>query len=407
MGRWRPKGRRYILHILNIKLRIKLESYVTCMILFYLMIFFRLAFLLFFFIIANVAATPSQITDIKHWTESSNTRIVVYLDKDTEFKYNALKKEKIIYVDLLNAQLGTWKKNTLDFKDSLVKKLRIANTNKKDLRIALHVDKYKDYKVFFFSNPYRIVIDVLTDYLETELDNQALEKLIATKLSKKEKVYRVVIDPGHGGRDGGTVGRKYKVKEKDVALAISKKICKKINSQKNMKCFLTRDRDKYLRLETRTVIANKKRADLFISIHLNYSSNYKTSGIQTFFLNMKTDRASRRLAARENAVRESDLLKYIKLDMEKTYEANESANCARVVHKEFVRYMQKYYKSSRDFGVKKALFYVLWGARMPSILLEVGFLSNAKEERLLRTNEFQERIANGVVKGIKKYLNLG
>jgi N-acetylmuramoyl-L-alanine amidase len=229
-----------------------------------------------------------------------------------------------------------------------------------------------------------------------ELDNKAIEEIIH---EKKEKRLKILIDPGHGGKDPGTIGRFKKLKEKDIVLSIAKLLEKKLTE--NFKIYLTRNTDKYLTLEERTRIANKLKCDLFISLHLNYSSNYETTGLQTFYLNNTNDEGVIKLARRENGL--SNTLEFIKLDLAKTFETNLSVDFAKIMHKEIITTMSQHYNTSQDQGVKSAIFYVLWGAKMPSILIELGFLSNKKEEKLFSNKIFLDRLTDGIFSGIKNY----
>ena len=218
------------------------------------------------------------------------------------------------------------------------------------------------------------------------------------------KVRRVVIDAGHGGHDPGAIG-KLGTKEKDIALAISKRL--KVHLEKQgLEVLLTRDDDRYLKLEERTRFANQKEGDLFISIHCNASVNRKSHGVETYTLNVSSDRYAIRLAARENASSEKSIsdLQFILADLATKANTGDSTRLAQHVQGNIVSHLRGKYSNVRDLGHKEALFYVLLGAKMPSILVETAFISHPEEEKRLRTPEFQEDLAVAIARGVERFL---
>jgi N-acetylmuramoyl-L-alanine amidase len=216
----------------------------------------------------------------------------------------------------------------------------------------------------------------------------------------------IVIDPGHGGRDPGAVGRSG-LKEKDVALGIAVQVKNILQGQKKARVVLTRDRDQFLPLERRAWIANSKDADLFVSIHANAHPSRSVSGVETYYLDNTTDRAAMRVAALENATPEKkgDDLSRILIDLRLNVNAVESNDLAQTMQKAIVQKVrQKGYKGTRDLGAKGSLFYVLIGAHMPSVLVEVAFLTNPSEEKRLATRDYRKALAEGVARGITDYL---
>jgi N-acetylmuramoyl-L-alanine amidase len=221
----------------------------------------------------------------------------------------------------------------------------------------------------------------------------------------------VVIDPGHGGRDPGTEAFGGRLTEKDLALAISRRL-KTALEARGVTAKLTRDADVYLTLPQRTIIANNANADLFASIHLNSSSNTQTTGIEVYYLNNTTDRATIRLARMENAgtgaygARAGANLNYILADMLQNYKAVESAALARTIETDTVAELDDTFGLGvRPLGAKMGPFYVLVGARMPAVLVECGFLSNPVEAQRLATPAYQDRLADGIASAIVRYLN--
>ncbi|MFQ5903281.1 MAG: N-acetylmuramoyl-L-alanine amidase, partial [Candidatus Binatia bacterium] len=193
--------------------------------------------------------------------------------------------------------------------------------------------------------------------------------------------------------------------EKDIVLNIAKKLAKKLRKRMGVKVVLTRQDDSFLHLEDRTAIANAEEADLFISLHTNASPNPRARGMETYYLDNTDDEASIRLAARENGTsrrRISDL-QFILSDLTQNSKLEDSITLAHHLHSTVVSHVGRRYGGMKDLGVKKALFYVLVGAKMPSVLAEISFITNRIEGRRLTRSAYQNAIADALYKGIKKY----
>ncbi len=218
------------------------------------------------------------------------------------------------------------------------------------------------------------------------------------------KVRRVVIDAGHGGHDTGAIGKKG-TREKDITLLIARRVGD-ILTEAGLEVILTRDDDTYLRLEDRTRIANEAKGDLFISIHCNAAESRKVRGIETFTLNVASDRYSIRLAARENAASEQSMsdLQFILADLATKANTEESERLARRVQSAMVSKLRPKYAGVQDLGTKQALFYVLLGAKMPAILVETSFLSHPEEEQWLASKAYQEDLAQAIAGGVQGFL---
>lgn len=217
---------------------------------------------------------------------------------------------------------------------------------------------------------------------------------------------RVVIDPGHGGKDPGAIGFSG-LKEKDVVLKVAKKVAARLAARGEYEIIMTRDRDKFIPLEERTAIANSRRADLFVSIHANSAPNRKAHGVETYFLSLASSKDEMRAAARENASSSGQLsdLQAILQDLMQNSKIEESSRLAGMVQEQLYKGLQKYHVA--DLGVKKAPFVVLIGARMPAILAEIGFISNAQEEKNLRSDRYLDAVAEQIVTGIMRYSRQG
>jgi N-acetylmuramoyl-L-alanine amidase len=218
------------------------------------------------------------------------------------------------------------------------------------------------------------------------------------------KIGRIVIDAGHGGHDSGTLGVDG-IEEKDVVLDVALRLGKMLHDRLGSEIIYTRSDDTFIPLETRTAIANKAQADLFLSIHANSSSDPSARGVETYYLNFTTQIDALEVAARENAVSDqsihqlSDLVKKIALK-DKIAESREFASD---VEASLYGGLQKGNVGLKDRGVKKAPFVVLIGANMPSILAEISFVTNPKDAQQLQQPEYRERVAESLYKGVAKY----
>ena len=240
------------------------------------------------------------------------------------------------------------------------------------------------------------------DRLKAMGKHRAGEVTLAEQLGLK--VRRVVIDPGHGGHDTGTVGAEG-TQEKDVALAISRKL-RTILTEQGLEVTLTREGDRFVRLEDRARMANIARADLFISVHCNSLPQRSIRGIETYTLNLASDRYAIRLAARENATSEKGLndLQFLLADLATRANTEESVRLASRVQAGLVGRLSSKERKIHDLGTKEALFYVLLGTKMPAILVETGFLSNAEEEKRLSTSAYQDEVARALAAGVQDFL---
>jgi N-acetylmuramoyl-L-alanine amidase len=254
-------------------------------------------------------------------------------------------------------------------------------------------------KVFRLEDPPRVVID---------FHRQALQASAAPPGNPgPESLQTIVIDPGHGGHDAGAVGPGG-LQEKELALDIARRVAALVQEELGMRVVLTRPRDQFVGLRERTAMANRERADLFLSIHVNAASDGAATGTETYFLsNEATDGAARRAAEYENRLIASDtgargaspdVLRSILWDLAQSDFQQESSRVAEALQNNLDRALRR---PSR--GVKQAPFYVLGGAAMPAVLVEIGFISNPQEEQRLRDDGYRERIARALVAGVTAY----
>mgnify|MGYP003575887992 CR=1 FL=1 len=249
------------------------------------------------------------------------------------------------------------------------------------------------------ADPPRLVLDVGRPNEPTPKESR--EQLGPLKL--------IVLDAGHGGHDSGATGPTG-LMEKDLVLDVTRRVAKLVAEQMGLKVRLTRDNDYFVTLRDRTSIANRERADLFVSIHANAHRETATDGVETYFLSSEaTDGAARQVAALENGVvqleqppgrasGQVDIVKAILWDLAQSEFQAESSRLAEVVHDSMTQSLRI---SNR--GVKQAGFYVLGGAAMPAILLEIGFVTNPKEERRLKDTKYRDEIARAILAGLVEY----
>ncbi len=352
------------------------------------------------------------VTELKHWSTPDYTRIAITAGSEVPFEHHRLPNR--LYLDLQGAKLNPGVKD-LSIGDGLLKSVRIAQFQASTVRVVLDLDSIKDYKVFTFSDPFRIIIDVKGDrrqeissskeVIETaQPEPKPVEKPKTSGKFKPGKIRRIVIDPGHGGHDPGAVSPSG-TREKDIVLQIGLKLAQKVR-ELGIDAVMTRSTDVFLELQERTAIANKVGADLFVSVHANASLNRGANGIETYYLNLaKTEKAAQ-LAAKENgtSLEKVSMLQAVLFDLMANYKLNDSAHLADEVQKALFKKAQTGYATVKNLGVKQGPFYVLVGATMPSILVETAFLSNDRDEQKLKEPQYQDLTADGILSGIKGYI---
>ncbi|HTT75662.1 MAG TPA: N-acetylmuramoyl-L-alanine amidase [Candidatus Binataceae bacterium] len=242
--------------------------------------------------------------------------------------------------------------------------------------------------------------------------SRASPDAMPSPVTANEAAPLVVIDPGHGGRDPGTSAADGTT-EKALALAIASRLCMALKAE-GIRAEMTRTNDTFLSLPERTALANQAGADLFVSIHLNSSPDTATSGIETYYLNNTTDRATIRLAQMENggstgySLSGAPNLNYILTDMRQQYKAIESASLATMIETDAAASVSSSLGLQLNaLGARQGPFYVLVGAMMPAVLVECGFLSNPGEAQLLETPRYQQAIADGIARAVAHYFDTG
>jgi N-acetylmuramoyl-L-alanine amidase len=215
----------------------------------------------------------------------------------------------------------------------------------------------------------------------------------------------IVLDPGHGGKDPGALGRKG-TREKDVVLKISKHLRDLLVKEAHAKVLMTRESDVFIELEDRATFANQHKADIFVSIHINSHPKQSIKGLELYHFGEASDPRALEVAARENGTpleNNAPAWQFILADKLHDKKIEDSQEFAWTTKKALVKYLQPFYKI-KDHGVKTAPFFVLRMTTMPAILAEIAFISNPTEEKLLKSSTYQKRMAQGIFEGIKSYL---
>ncbi len=380
----------------------------------------------------------AEIVNLRRFTHPNFTRIVLDIGKLREYTYGETRDPGRIYVDVLQAKLNPiLQGQDYPVRADYISQVRIIQKTASTVRLSIDVDfaRIQSYRVYHLPDPFRLVVDIYPKGAAEEPPaqppsapagqtpppagnkvqapvkrsvNPSDPNLNATSLARQLGlgVRTVVIDPGHGGPDPGTVG-KSGLQEKEINLAVALALKKLLKDKAGIDAVLTRESDVNPGLDARTVIANQKRADLFISIHTNAHRDRKRGGVETFFLNVNPDPAVVELAAGENATSTQNIgaMKSILDKIVQNSNVQESYNLAKAIQKYLVRDLATDLPGIKDLGVKGAPFWVLIGSDMPSVLVEISHLSNAKEEAKLKTAKYRELAAQGIFDGIMEYVH--
>ncbi|WP_305043009.1 N-acetylmuramoyl-L-alanine amidase [Geoalkalibacter sp.] len=398
---------------------------------------------------------PAKVQDLRFWSNPTYTRVVIDVSREVEYRFATLPADPKagighrLYVDILGAERAATLKAGYPVEDGLLKQVRLGSPQASTTRVVFDLTKLGDYKVFHLADPFRIVIDLAggglpsissnapeiralppappaakptappvakapakaspgkDDGIGRILDRAPDDKPLSIHLpsgQERASLRRIVVDPGHGGKDPGAVGPNG-ILEKDVNLAMAKLLKAHLEKELGVEVRLTRDRDVYLSLQERTAIANRLDADLFISLHANASPNRGAYGTETYFLNLARSEQAAAVAARENGttLKEVGDLEAILFDLMANAKINESSRLASEIQKALVSDLSRSFTNIKDLGVRQGPFHVLIGATMPSVLVEVAFISHPREEALLADRQFQDKSARAIARAVRNY----
>lgn len=328
------------------------------------------------------AVAPPRIVRLEHWGGTEAARVVVHLDRAAN-PFRVGDQSGRTFVDLDGVELGNVARE-IPLGGIVTRVVAEAITN--GTRIALDLSGPGYRRVFHLLEPYRVVIDIAK-----------------RPPGSTRTVERVVIDPGHGGTDPGALGPTG-LKEKDVTLAVAHKVAPTL-ARLGVQVTLTRDDDRFVTLEERTARANAFGADLFVSIHCNAAENKGRHGIETYVLDTTTSDMAGRVAARENATSQaaSNEVAQLLASMRLADQASRSTKFAELLQRSAMASITAQFPDASDGGVHRAAFYVLVGARMPAVLFETSYISNANDEQRLGSQQYQQRLADAVVNAVKAY----
>lgn len=366
---------------------------------------------------------PAQVTGVKLLSLKDQTRVMVDLSRETKFEVRRLKEDPAnqvparIYVDILDAKLALGSRDTLPVDNSILRRIRLGQYSADVVRVVLDMNGPRAHQAFMIARPTQLVIDILSQ--ASSPTSPAKEVAAKPELAPQKQLARskkadlpppggglrkIVLDPGHGGKDPGAIGSTG-IAEKDVVLAVAKKLARRLKTELGVQVVLTRHDDRFVPLEDRTALANNENADLFISLHVNASPNGEARGIETYYLDNTTDEAAIRLAARENGTSRRNIsdLQFILSDMTQNMKLEDSITLAHRLQGALIGGMSKVSAEVKDLGVKKALFHVLVGARMPSVLVEMLFITNRAEANMMSQESNQDALVESLFEGIQKF----
>jgi N-acetylmuramoyl-L-alanine amidase len=412
-------------------------------------------------------AGPASVQNIRYWSTHDYTRVIIDMDSDARYRKDRLTNPDRIFFDISNAKLSKDLLNrTINVGDDYLKQVRTAPYSSHIVRVVFEVSEGIDYSISELHNPFRIVVDLRGSQSRKTLASlfQAStprpDEALSTPASKQVsvegkpvnamtdtrpalpgksnsaasassliartpkaapptsrgdrtltrvlglKIGRIVIDPGHGGHDQGTIGPGG-LPEKNLVLSLAHILKTMLEEKLGAEVFLTRDDDTFIPLEDRTAFANQHHADLLISIHANSSRIPSISGVETYYLDFAKTDAEREIAARENATSEKNIrdLEDLIKKIAKADKSAESRELASMIQQKLYTGARKLIPSTHNRGVRRAPFVVLIGANMPSVLAEVAFISNPKDEKLLDKKANQEALAKALFAGIERYVN--
>ncbi len=391
---------------------------------------------------ADGTSPPAILQSVEYVSAPEYTRVTLTFSEEVRHKISAgsaLRKgaPARLVVDFSPAQAGLGAPQMLAVHDGFLKHVQTKQASVSSVQAILEVENIKSYNTFELYGPYRLVLDIRgrskrpvppapvvrtlpvptqarhKPELSPARDNPGKSKPVRqSKSTRRTAPFLIMIDPGHGGKDPGAMSED-RVLEKNVVLAISKRLGKKLTTRLPVKVMYTRSSDVYIPLEQRVARANRARADLFVSIHANASSSAETQGVETYYLNNTNDRATIRLAALENAGRarrgnvKSDGkngLSYVLSDLIQNGKAEDSIELARHLQAAVVTRAREKYPAVRNLGVKKGPFYVLVGAHMPCVLVETAFLTHRDEGKFLADPQYQDALAEGLFLGLSRFL---
>src|SRR6202166_3827027 len=373
---------------------------------------------------SNAGTTPQElakmprITGIRHWSSADSSTIVLDLQDQVQYEAHRLSSPDRIYFDLHDTLLSPEiDGKTIDVGDSLLARVRVAQPVSGLTRVVLETKGTSNYSVSLEPNPYRLVVQVRklggsskaqeNLFPAVQPDRQKLDIVVPPPTSEDLQLrtrvpkMRIVVDAGHGGWDLGTVGRRGLL-EKDLVLEITQRLGEIFQTRLGAEVILTRNDDNYIPLDERAGIANQAQADLFVSVHANYSDLPSARGVETYYTNFFSSPNAKDLEIRDQD-RSQSAISAVLSPTELHDKIEQSRRLAASVQRSLYGTLSVQNPGLRDRGVKEASYVVLTETAMPGILAEVSFVSSPTDEQKLRSDGYREQIAEALYKGIARY----
>jgi N-acetylmuramoyl-L-alanine amidase/putative methionine-R-sulfoxide reductase with GAF domain len=359
-----------------------------------------------------------RITGVRHWSSSDTSTVVLDLEDQVQYEAHRLAHPDRIYFDLHDTSLAPEiEGKTIEVGDGLLARVRVAQPSSGLTRVVLETKGNSNFSVSLETNPYRLVVQVrrLGADAKPQVNlfpgaSQAEREKLAIvvppptqedlQLRARVPRMRIVVDAGHGGWDLGTVGRRGLL-EKDVVLEIAQRLGKLLESRLGADVILTRNDDNYIPLDERAGMANQSQADLFVSVHANYSDLPSARGVETYYTNFFSSPNAKDLETRANEAKNVVAATLSPADLHEKIE--QSRRLAASVQRSLYGTLSAENSGLRDRGVKEASYVVLTETAMPGILAEVSFVSSPTDEQKLRSDGYREQIAEALYKGIARY----
>ena len=366
----------------------------------------------------KLAVLP-KITGLRHWSSSMGSTVVIDMEDQVPYEVHRLMSPERIYFDLHDAVLAPeLDGKSIDVGENSLTRVRVAQPVAGVTRVVLDTKDGSNFSVSMESNPYRLVVE-LRGNDRGVASNHAMSPASAgrsaataallplplkpgeDRLAARVGKFRIVLDAGHGGWDLGTVGRQGLL-EKDLVLDVTQRLAKLLQARLGSEVVFTRTDDSYLSLDQRADLANQSQADLFVSVHANYSNSATARGVETYYTNFFSAPGSKELENRENG----GILKPVTASLSPDglhAKIQESRRLAASVQRSLFATLSARNPDIRDRGIKDAAFVVLTGTTMPAILTEISFVSSPADEQKLRSEAYRQEIAEALYKGIARY----
>jgi len=403
-------------------------------------------------------AGPVTIEDFRHWSGRGYSRLVIELSREVSYRHGRLEGPAGIYVDLLGVQLNAELEGRTVAPAPPFSRLEVevAQPHAGMARFVLHLSGISEYSVFPLRDPHRLVVEVshrepawgapapvmanvpraetpepvrveppagedggsgVSDIppasppgetgalpFEPGLPPAPAREGYSLARQLGLAVRRIIVDPGHGGHDPGTIGPEGLV-EKDLTLEISRRVVELLDEASSLEVVMTRETDVFVPLPDRASLGSANGADLFVSIHINSSRRTTARGVETYYLDFANEPQAEEVAARENAASTHRIAELPGL-LERVLNASrsrESRELALHVQNAMAAELLETPTRERYAGVKTAPFHVLVGAGMPAVLIEAGYLSNSEDAANLADVSYRGRIADAIARGILSY----